>query len=67
MQKCKCQTPNLQFSGFCKHGKELGDCKKHKEIKILLGLHPEEVIKMQKDEIEEAFEFIEKYNRMYRH
>jgi len=33
---------------------------KFPEIKILLGLHPEEVIKMQEDEIEKAFDFIEK-------
>ncbi|MEK6972611.1 MAG: TatD family hydrolase [archaeon] len=45
---------------FASMEKNLEIAKKHKEIKILLGLHPEEVIKMQKDEIEEAFEFIEK-------
>jgi len=34
--------------------------KNHKEVKIMLGLHPEEAIKMQKVETYKAFEFIEK-------
>lgn len=45
---------------FASMEKNIALAKKFSEIKILLGLHPEEVIKMQKEEIEEAFEFIEK-------
>ncbi|PIU21296.1 MAG: hypothetical protein COT15_02965 [Candidatus Diapherotrites archaeon CG08_land_8_20_14_0_20_34_12] len=63
LQNAKKANVNLLISNsvdFESMQKNIELAKKYKEIKILLGMHPEEVLNMQKKEIDEAFDFIEK-------